>query len=83
MTGFRLLWLNRHLAAVTRSQQSLEIGQDISALVLGRLMATLAVRLEDRPDVLVKTDGLLRINRHVGGLHQAPGNEHGNASEDQ
>jgi len=55
---------NGRAFAITAGQQVLEIGHDVTTLVLGGLMAALAVGLEKRADFAVVTD----LRGGLGGL---------------
>ena len=62
ITLFGGLGDDRFLFALTGSKQAIEGGHDVVALVLGWLMATMALGLKNGPDLAVVTD------RFFGGL---------------
>src|SRR5437660_4285367 len=51
-----MFWSDSRAFAVSAREQPFEIRHDITAFGFGRLMATLAIRLEDRTDLPVITD---------------------------
>jgi hypothetical protein len=55
-TLFGIAGNDRRAFAVSASEEAFEIGHHVAALILGGLMAALAVSLEDRADLAVVAD---------------------------
>src|SRR5665213_99058 len=53
---FGIFWDNRRAFAIAAREEAFELGHDITALVFCGLMATLAIGLQDGPNVVIVTD---------------------------
>ena len=71
------------LAAVPGGEEPLELRHDVTALVLRRLVAAFAVRLEDRPDLAMETDRLRGIGLRRGRCRHGGAGQQGEDDDGQ